>query len=206
MLYALYYCFYRVLTRFSVFSPLSDEDNEGDLLFIKGQNDLDEAFSNDTLRFFMVDKSGRRSVTPVNQALGFGGPVPSATPTGAGGPMISPSRRNSITRTERINWVMGEMIGSGAVGQVYLGLNIDTGELMAVKQVEHGDKAPNMKGVRLLFYCMVGADGRCLIESAAAYQGDGGAADARSQQYCAVSRSRVRGIMHNRLLRVRLID
>jgi len=42
--------------------------------------------------------------------------------------------------TEKINWVQGELLGSGACGNVYLGLNIDTGQLMAVKQVEHADK------------------------------------------------------------------
>ena len=49
--------------------------------------------------------------------------------------------------TETINWVQGELLGSGACGNVYLGLNIDTGQLMAVKQVEHNDKGA--RGVRL---------------------------------------------------------
>ncbi|KAL5201272.1 hypothetical protein ABZP36_035626 [Zizania latifolia] len=34
-----------------------------------------------------------------------------------------------------IRWRKGELIGSGAFGQVYLGMNLDTGELLAVKQV-----------------------------------------------------------------------
>jgi hypothetical protein len=34
-----------------------------------------------------------------------------------------------------IRWKKGEMLGQGAFGVVYLGLNIDTGELMAVKQM-----------------------------------------------------------------------
>jgi len=34
-----------------------------------------------------------------------------------------------------INWQRGELIGAGAFGRVYLGMNEDTGELMAVKQV-----------------------------------------------------------------------
>lgn len=36
---------------------------------------------------------------------------------------------------EKINWQIGEMVGAGAFGRVYLGLNNDTGQLMAVKQV-----------------------------------------------------------------------
>ena len=34
-----------------------------------------------------------------------------------------------------IRWKRGEMLGQGAFGVVYLGLNVDTGELMAVKQM-----------------------------------------------------------------------
>jgi mitogen-activated protein kinase kinase kinase ANP1 len=32
-------------------------------------------------------------------------------------------------------WVRGELIGEGAFGSVYSGLDMDTGRLMAVKQV-----------------------------------------------------------------------
>jgi mitogen-activated protein kinase kinase kinase len=34
-----------------------------------------------------------------------------------------------------VRWQQGELIGAGAFGRVYLGLNLDTGQLMAVKQV-----------------------------------------------------------------------
>ncbi|ONM21680.1 NPK1-related protein kinase 2 [Zea mays] len=34
-----------------------------------------------------------------------------------------------------IRWRKGELIGAGAFGQVYLGMNLDSGELLAVKQV-----------------------------------------------------------------------
>ena len=33
------------------------------------------------------------------------------------------------------NWTQGEMIGQGAFGSVFLGMDNDTGQLMAVKQV-----------------------------------------------------------------------
>jgi serine/threonine protein kinase len=38
-----------------------------------------------------------------------------------------------------IRWRKGQLIGSGAFGQVYLGMNLDSGELLAVKQVRGFD-------------------------------------------------------------------
>lgn len=34
-----------------------------------------------------------------------------------------------------IRWRKGELIGAGAFGRVYMGMNLDSGELIAVKQV-----------------------------------------------------------------------
>lgn len=34
-----------------------------------------------------------------------------------------------------MRWQRGELIGAGAFGRVYIGMNEDTGELLAVKQV-----------------------------------------------------------------------
>ena len=34
-----------------------------------------------------------------------------------------------------IRWRKGELIGCGAFGRVYMGMNLDSGELLAVKQV-----------------------------------------------------------------------
>ena len=39
-------------------------------------------------------------------------------------------------QVEPIRWQRGEVIGQGAYGTVFLGLNLDTGELMAVKQLD----------------------------------------------------------------------
>ncbi|KAK9804778.1 hypothetical protein WJX72_004880 [[Myrmecia] bisecta] len=52
-----------------------------------------------------------------------------------------PTTPTALPRTERfaagapVSWTRGELIGAGAFGRVYLGLNNDTGHLMAVKQV-----------------------------------------------------------------------
>ena len=42
---------------------------------------------------------------------------------------------NNTTVEHVIHWKRGETLGQGAFGIVYLGLNTDTGELMAVKQI-----------------------------------------------------------------------
>lgn len=40
-----------------------------------------------------------------------------------------------VNRPRPIRWKKGEIIGSGAYGRVYMGMNLDNGELIAVKQV-----------------------------------------------------------------------
>ncbi|KAA0160574.1 hypothetical protein FNF28_05410 [Cafeteria roenbergensis] len=40
---------------------------------------------------------------------------------------------------DRIRWRKGERLGAGAVGTVFQGLNVDTGELMAIKQIDSAD-------------------------------------------------------------------
>lgn len=49
---------------------------------------------------------------------------------------VASSRMERFPIGEKINWQIGEMVGAGAFGRVYLGLNNDTGQLMAVKQVQ----------------------------------------------------------------------
>ena len=47
----------------------------------------------------------------------------------------SATNTNSDMVGNNIRWKRGEMLGQGAFGIVYLGLNVETGELMAVKQM-----------------------------------------------------------------------
>lgn len=56
-----------------------------------------------------------------------------------GGPPGADSRQ-----TGPLNWTKGELIGQGAFGSVFLGMDNDTGQLMAVKQV-HVSKAGSSK-------------------------------------------------------------
>jgi serine/threonine protein kinase len=44
-------------------------------------------------------------------------------------------------RTDEIQWKRGELIGSGGFGKVYLGLDLDKGTMMAVKQIPLPDGA-----------------------------------------------------------------
>lgn len=57
--------------------------------------------------------------------------------------LVSPVRRAArLAESGPVNWTRGELIGAGAFGRVYLGLNNDTGQLMAVKQVRGAASRP----------------------------------------------------------------
>jgi serine/threonine protein kinase/WD40 repeat protein len=58
------------------------------------------------------------------------GSVTSLASSNSGGGTEAPHQQQ-----KDIRWKKGEMLGQGAFGVVYLGLNVDTGELMAVKQL-----------------------------------------------------------------------
>ena len=49
-------------------------------------------------------------------------------------PALPPVRK---TDAPPIRWRKGELIGCGAFGRVYMGMNLDSGELLAVKQVTY---------------------------------------------------------------------
>ncbi|KAL0218500.1 hypothetical protein P9112_004153 [Eukaryota sp. TZLM1-RC] len=51
------------------------------------------------------------------------------------------TRSDSTLSGDQINWVSGELLGRGAFGSVYLGLDSDTGILMAVKEFPTSDKS-----------------------------------------------------------------
>jgi len=50
-------------------------------------------------------------------------------------PAQKPPTRLTPAPPAAISWQRGELLGSGAFGRVYSGLNLDTGELLAVKEV-----------------------------------------------------------------------
>lgn len=55
----------------------------------------------------------------------------------------------TVTLSEKIRWLKGELIGKGSHGKVYFALNATTGEVMAVKQVELPQTASDRRKVDL---------------------------------------------------------
>ncbi|XP_010928554.1 mitogen-activated protein kinase kinase kinase NPK1 [Elaeis guineensis] len=69
-----------------------------------------------------------------SRGLGFGpGFLHKAPPLPPGPPIVAEDS------SPPIRWRKGELIGYGAFGQVYMGMNLDSGELLAVKQVLIGN-------------------------------------------------------------------
>jgi mitogen-activated protein kinase kinase kinase len=71
---------------------------------------------------------GHRVVEVTASKLNLG-QIPLSTPE-------SPAETEDTTKPQTLNWVKGELIGKGSYGRVYIALNISTGDMMAVKQVE----------------------------------------------------------------------
>lgn len=65
----------------------------------------------------------------IGLGLGFGGFAPKLPPAPAPPPAVEKDNAPPI------RWRRGELIGCGAFGHVYMGMNLDSGELLAVKQV-----------------------------------------------------------------------
>lgn len=102
-----------------------------------------------------------RSVTPATQAKSgdilrrkstkmFGGKIMQISPKpGSRLSQLDPIPQNPVPqdnipkRQPTFRILRGQLIGKGTYGRVYVGMNADTGELLAVKQVEVNQKAAN---------------------------------------------------------------
>jgi hypothetical protein len=66
-------------------------------------------------------------------------------------PVVTPQSRcpTMLPVDEPVQWIRGDLIGAGAFGRVYAGLDEATGQLMAVKQVrEFGRALPGPRDIR----------------------------------------------------------
>ncbi|KAA0154762.1 hypothetical protein FNF29_02291 [Cafeteria roenbergensis] len=94
-----------------------------------------------------VPVGGRHAVRRGVLATATGAMPPSAAAprlSGASAAASAADRTRAATASaapdaDRIRWRKGERLGAGAVGTVFQGLNVDTGELMAIKQIDSAD-------------------------------------------------------------------
>lgn len=86
--------------------------------------------------------------------LMFATAAPAGQESPAKAQLSASSTQSADKQALPVSWTMGELIGQGAFGSVYLGMDNETGQLMAVKQVsiskaaERGGKASeHIKGL-----------------------------------------------------------
>lgn len=63
-------------------------------------------------------------------------PLPALPPPIARSDMVRAKRKEKEDASPPVRWRKGELIGCGAFGRVYMGMNLDSGELLAIKQVK----------------------------------------------------------------------
>ncbi|KAJ3045028.1 hypothetical protein HDV00_012450 [Rhizophlyctis rosea] len=99
-------------------------------------------FSTETTSRDSLPEGASKSLSDVASIASFTSNIPDS-PSGSIS-LGSLPRRPTLTRaftnapdTPRpVDWIKGDLIGSGSFGRVYYGVNVTTGEIMAVKQVE----------------------------------------------------------------------
>ncbi|RYG62411.1 hypothetical protein EON64_17895, partial [archaeon] len=155
----------RLSTDFGFDVSLKYEDREGDFINLTSQNDLNDLFLYSELQSTInvlvseaiglpqlakTKSSSQASFQPLLSRGWSRGNTASSSSAVLTSSMASISRmppRFPVIADSKlhppggerdgsnIRWKRGEVLGQGAFGTVYLGLNIDTGELMAVKQM-----------------------------------------------------------------------
>jgi serine/threonine protein kinase len=103
-------------------------DEDGDKITLSSQNDFDEMFD-------YCKRSNFRKIDMYVTQVGSLGRVNRSRQqdNGADHDTVPPLRAGESDR--RIRWRRGELLGEGAFGKVFLCLNLDDGNLMAVKQI-----------------------------------------------------------------------
>eukprot|EP01031_Cornospumella_fuschlensis_P031888 gene31888-38554_t len=151
----------RLSTDFGFEVALKYEDKEGDFINLTSQNDLNDLLlysepqstinvlvsevislpqlaktkSNSQTSFQpLLSREWSRSNTANSASAGLTSNMASINRMPPRFPVIADNKMPA-SEGSNIRWKRGEVLGQGAFGTVYLGLNIDTGELMAVKQM-----------------------------------------------------------------------
>lgn len=127
---------------------LKYSDGDGDLITLSSQNDLDNllifAGTRSTIDVFVSELLQLPDIKRTTHTARYPSTSTTASPAVAitKMPIIPPlfpamsSAASSLgSKDTTIKWKRGEVVGQGAFGVVYLGLNTESGELMAVKQM-----------------------------------------------------------------------
>jgi hypothetical protein len=122
----------RLCSDFGFNVSLTYDDDDGDSITLACQNDLDQMY--DYCKRANLQKV-KLLVKPMKATGSYPGFLPAletenAADSGGGGNMEAENTPN-----RRIRWRRGELLGEGAFGKVFLALNLDDGNLMAVKQL-----------------------------------------------------------------------
>eukprot|EP00743_Colponemidia_sp_Colp-15_P006240 GILK01006712.1.p1 GENE.GILK01006712.1~~GILK01006712.1.p1 ORF type:complete len:572 (-),score=95.99 GILK01006712.1:175-1890(-) len=106
------------------------KDEDQDLITIRSQGDLDAAMAHvgasNILRLYLSSKSINKSKSPSNGSSNDSTGSPTHTHTH---PPLNPLQSHPI------RWQRANLIGEGAHGKVYLAMNVDNGQLLAVKSI-----------------------------------------------------------------------
>lgn len=112
-------------------SAYSDEDNEPEFQPVRAERRVSEPQAAPATPSAAPRDAGGAAAAPLSPAWPEDA-APDALAAGNAGSALDVARAEPPVR---LRWQRGELLGTGAFGRVYLGLNEETGELLAVKEV-----------------------------------------------------------------------
>eukprot|EP01028_Stygiella_incarcerata_P006944 TRINITY_DN2833_c0_g1_i1.p1 TRINITY_DN2833_c0_g1~~TRINITY_DN2833_c0_g1_i1.p1 ORF type:complete len:1467 (-),score=347.38 TRINITY_DN2833_c0_g1_i1:173-4573(-) len=121
---------------------LSYRDDEGDRVSVQGDNDLEHLF----ILAAQFSLASPKRMARLYVSLPQTELAPSKTPISARPSPLPDQPPSAGVR----KWRLGEFLGRGAYGSVYLGMNSETGELIAVKRVAVSEKDEKSEQLKAL--------------------------------------------------------